>query len=240
MRVIAISEFVAQPFANATVIYNGVRDHGFVARPRASAAKTIGIVGRISREKGHLDFVEAARRLAATRPEVRFAIFGAALFADATYERAVRDAAAGLPVEFRGWTDDVAGALHEIDVLAVPSGPAEGATRVIMEAFSAGTPVVAYPSGGIPELVRHGENGLLTASRSSESLCAAVEILLDDPGLMARYSAAGRRDWETHFRIERCQRQLGDFIAAAGATTSEPRSQSEAQASAHGERLGSR
>jgi glycosyltransferase involved in cell wall biosynthesis len=240
MRVIAISQFAGQPFRGAKVIYNGVRDHEFVARPRLGPLRTVGIVGRISREKGHLDFVDAARRLSTAHPALRFAIFGAALFADSAYEREVRAAAAGLPIDFRGWTDDVAGALHETDILAVPSGPAEGATRVIMEAFSAGTPVVAYPSGGIPELVRHGESGLLTATRSGESLAAAIRMLLDDSRLMQRLSIQGRRDWEDRFRLERCQRELGDFIAGACATTSERRFRSGAQGSAHGERLGSR
>jgi glycosyltransferase involved in cell wall biosynthesis len=240
MRVIAISEFVARPFARSNVIYNGVRDHGFFARPLAGGPLTIGILGRISPEKGHLDFVEAARLLTAGRSGIRFAIFGAALFADDAYERQVRAAAAGLPIDFHGWTDDVAAALHEVDVLAVPSGPAEGATRVIMEAFSAGTPVVAYASGGIPELVRHGETGLLTAARTGHSLASALQTLLSDAGLMERLPTQSRREWEQRFRLERCQREVGDFIAEACATTSEHRFRSEPVASAHGERLGSR
>jgi len=240
MRVIAISEFVARPFCGATVVYNGVRDHGFRARPRPGGPRTIGILGRISHEKGHLDFLDAARRLAWSYPGIRFAVFGAALFADDAYERQVRRSAAGLPMDFHGWTDRVSEALHAIDVLAVPSGPAEGATRVIMEAFSAGTPVVAYPSGGIPELVRHGDTGLLTAARTGESLASALQTLLNDPDLMARLSFEGRREWEERFRLERCQRELGDLIAEAGGATSGSRFQSTAQASAHGEGLGSR
>ncbi|HEY4088040.1 MAG TPA: glycosyltransferase family 4 protein [Bryobacteraceae bacterium] len=240
MRVIAISGFVARPFPGATLIYNGVRDHGFRSRPWPGGPRTIGILGRISPEKGHLDFVEAAGRFCRVYPEIRFSVFGAALFADAAYERQVRTRAAGLPIDFHGWTDKVSEALHAVDVLAVPSGPAEGATRVIMEAFSAGTPVVAYPSGGIPELVRHGETGLLTAARTAESLAATLETLLNDPALMQRLSFQGRREWEQRFRLERWRREIGDLIAEAGATTSGRRFPSAAQASAHGERLGSR
>lgn len=240
MRVIAISEFAGRMFPGAAIIYNGVRDHGFRARPWPGGPRTIGILGRISPEKGHLDFVETARRLSRVYPDVRFAVFGAALFAAAAYERRVRTRAAGLPVDFHGWTDKVPEALHAIDVLAVPSGPAEGATRVIMEAFSAGTPVVAYPSGGIPELVRHGETGLLTAGRTAESLTAALQTVLNDRALTERLSFEGRREWEQRFRLERCQRELGDLIEEAGATTSGHRSQPAAQASGHGERLGSR
>jgi glycosyltransferase involved in cell wall biosynthesis len=240
MRVVAISEFVARPYPGATLIYNGVRDHRFRPRPWPGAPRTIGILGRISREKGHLDFVEAARHLSRIYPEIRFAVFGAALFAGAAYERKVRASAAGLPIDFHGWIDKVPEALHAIDVLVAPCGPAEGATRVIMEAFSAGTPVVAYPSGGIPELVRHGETGLLTAARTGESLAATLQTLLNDPALMARLSFQGRREWEQRFRLERWQHEIGNLIAEGGATTSGRRFQSAAQASGHGERLGSR
>lgn len=240
MRVIAISGFVARPFPGATLIYNGVRDQGFRPRPWPRGPGTIGIIGRISPEKGHFDFVEAARRVSRIYPQIRFAVFGAALFADAAHEREVRIRSAGLPIDFHGWTDKVPEALHAIDVLAAPCGPAEGATRVIMEAFSAGTPVVAYPSGGIPELVRHGETGLLTAAPTAESLAASLQTLLNDPVLTERLSFQGRREWEQRFRLERWQREIGDLIAEAAATTSGSRCQSTAQASVHGERLGSR
>lgn len=217
MRVLAISRFVARPFASLAdssalrIVYNGVRDHGFVARPRLQPL-CIGILGRISHEKGHLDFVRAAKVLAVGRPGLRFAVFGAALFSGDSYERDVRAAARGTPVGFRGWTDDVPAALHEMDVLAVPSGPAEGATRVIMEAFSAGTPVVAYPSGGIPELVSHGETGLLTSANTCEALAETLNRLLNNRALMERLSVHGRREWEARFRLRECQRQICDFI----------------------------
>lgn len=222
VRVVAISRFVARPFdgaagARTRIIYNGVRDHGFLPCPRAKP-QCIGIVGRVSPEKGHADFVSTARIMAATRPGLRFVVFGAAQFSDSAFEREVR-AAAGACVEFRGWADDVSPALHEIDVLAVPSGPGEGATRVIMEAFSAGTPVVAYPSGGIPELVRHGDTGFLTCARGERHLAGGLGELLDDPALMQRLSLNGRREWDTRFRLDRFQSEIRDFIAGAQTTS---------------------
>lgn len=220
ITVVAISEFAAQPFAKPDnsrlrIIYNGVRDHGFLERPR-TAPRCIGIIGRISHEKGQLDFVRAAEMVTRARPNLRFVIFGAALFADGIYEREARTAAHGLPVEFRGWTSDVSGALHEIDILAVPSGPAEGATRVIMEAFSAGTPIVAYPSGGIPELIRHRETGLLTREQRAEDLALSLSELLNDPQLMRRISMQGRLEWESRFQLGRWQREICDLIRTIG------------------------
>lgn len=107
VRVITISRFVAQPFSQVAadgrlrVVYNGVRDHGFVRRPRSVPAR-IGILGRISRQKGHLDFVRAAALMADARLDLRFVVFGQAMFGDSPCERDVRAAAEGAPVEFRG------------------------------------------------------------------------------------------------------------------------------------------
>jgi glycosyltransferase involved in cell wall biosynthesis len=207
--VIACSRFVRASTGKngCATVYNGVGDQGYLARPVGRPVRRVGIIGRIAPEKGHSDFVRAAKAV-----DVRFTIFGAGLFSDPAYENAVRSAAAGTSVEFRGWTDNVPQALHEIDILAVPSAGVDATPRVILEAFSAGTPVVAYPSGGIPELIRDGETGLLTARPDQLSLIDAIRHLLANPELMAKFSANGRREWETRFRVERFQRDICDLL----------------------------
>jgi glycosyltransferase involved in cell wall biosynthesis len=213
---IAVSESVAGGLGSAVrVIYNGVADQGYL--PRQSSfwindsrrPARIGIIGRIAPEKGHLDFVRAARLM----PDARFIVFGAALFSDPAYEAKVRAAASGLPVEFRGWTNDVGAALREIDIVAVPSAAVEATPRIVMEAFSAGTPVVAYPSGGIPEMVRHRDTGLLTADASGEALAQALRSMAGSSELLSRCSAHGRREWEKRFRLQRFQADIADLIA---------------------------
>ena len=220
--VIAASKFVAAAWPEARVIYNGVPDLSMGPRSFGNRQPRIGILGRISPEKGHLDFVRAARRVPAS-----FHVYGASLFSDPAYDLAVRAEARDAPVEFCGWTNDIGGALQKIDVLAVPSGPAEAATRVIMEAFSAGTPVVAYRAGGIPELVEHSRTGILTESPDAEALARALSLLIADPAEMARLSMAGRREWESRFRLEAFQQNVCDFIESVAArATSASRSRS--------------
>lgn len=209
-NVIAASKFVAVAWPEASVIYNGVPDLSLGPRSFGNRPARIGILGRISPEKGHLDFVRAARQVTAT-----FHVYGAPLFSDPGYDLALRAEAKDAPVEFCGWTNDIAAALHKIDVLAVPSGPAEAATRVIMEAFSAGTPVVAYRSGGIPELVEDSRTGILTESPDAEALARAIRLLIADAAKMERLSLAGRREWESRFRLETFQQNACDFIASA-------------------------
>lgn len=212
-NVIAVSHFAAQAFTKRTaVLYNGVEDHGYSPRPQQGGQAKIGMIGRISPEKGHLDFIRASAML--RHRDARFIVYGAALFSDPAYEHAVRSLANGAPVEFRGWTSGVAAALHEIDVLAVPSASVEACPRVVLEALSAGTPVVAYPSGGIPEIITQNETGLLTKTSTPEALAASIETLLDNPGLMERCSRQGRYDWENRFSSARFRNTIGDLIAS--------------------------
>ncbi len=151
---IACSKFAARPVQNAIgghpvrVVYNGVADCGFRPRaPQRGRALRVGLVGRIAPEKGHLDFIRAAQLLQGAG--LQFSIAGAALFSELRYERAVRELGVFAGIEFRGWTDDVAGVLHDLDILVVPSAAHEASTRVVMEAMSAGACVVAVSLGGL-------------------------------------------------------------------------------------------
>ncbi|MDE3195419.1 MAG: glycosyltransferase family 4 protein [Acidobacteriota bacterium] len=216
--VLAASRFAARPFAGrAITVYNGVPDCGWVPRRRPAGTAKIGIIGRIAPEKGHLDFLEAAGRL--SHRDVTFHVFGAAQFSDPAYERRLREKARGARlesprVEFHGWTSDVATALHGLDILAVPSAPFEACPRIVIEALSAGTPVAAYPSGGIPEILTDRVTGLIAADRTSGDLARSIEQFLDCPGLMEQCSHQGRRAWEMRFGLERFRKEAGDSIAS--------------------------
>jgi glycosyltransferase involved in cell wall biosynthesis len=217
-QVIAASRYVARSYAQVLgekrvqVIYNGTADFRGGARRFPERPVRVGIIGRIAPEKGQIHFVRAAKELAESGVSAEFFVYGERLFSDASYEAGVRAAAHNTPVTFRGWTNDVGAALHELDILAVPSGPDEAATRVIMEAFSAGTPVVAFRSGGIPELVHHGRTGLFTWSGDFQSLARSIKALMDDRVLMKRLSEAGRREWRRRYRVESFRTAVCDLL----------------------------
>jgi glycosyltransferase involved in cell wall biosynthesis len=229
-RVIAVCRYVAEPwvqFAGAervTVIYNGVEGPRELAPRGREGSPKIGSLGRIAPEKGQLDFVSAARRIDREWPGCRFVIYGAALIAEPVYEHEVRDAARGLPVEFAGWHGDVQAVLADMDVLLVPSGAHEATTRVIPEAFAAGTPVIAFPSGGIPEVIEHGRTGFL-ASDAAQMARLALDLLRD----RSRWSAiaeAARESWNSRFTLERWRNEVLDHIStpnmAAASRTNMP------------------
>ena len=217
-RVIGVCRFAAKPWLrfvaheNITVIYNGVAGPEKIApRPRATAPR-VGCIGRIAPEKGQLEFVKAAGFIHRVWPESRFFIYGSAVIADPGYERRVRAEAKELPIEFAGWTGDVQSALAGIDLLLVPSDPYEATTRVILEAFAAGTPVIAFPSGGIPEVIEDGRTGFL--ARGVEAMAeSAIRLLRDDERRMA-IAAAGRESWEERFTLDAWRRAVLDYVAA--------------------------
>jgi glycosyltransferase involved in cell wall biosynthesis len=219
-RVIAACEFVAAPWRAFTrsvdVIYNGVV--GPPAPVWQGGTLRAGCIGRIAPEKGQLDFVRAARSIHCRLPGARFVIHGAALFGDLAavrYEAQVRAASAGLPIEFAGWTADVYRALAGIDLLLAPSAAHEATPRVILEAYAAGVPVIAYRAGGIPEVVEHGRTGFLVDS-AEEMAHLAVELLQSDR--LAAISREARRVWEQRFTQERYQRAVLDALCTTKST----------------------
>src|SRR6185436_4769803 len=114
----------------------------------------------------------------------RFILCGAPLFSNPRYLELVHEAAAGLPIEFLGWRENVNEVLSELDLLVVPSAPIEGTTRVILEAYAAGVPVVASSSGGIPEIVRDGETGFLAPPGDPVRLAARIRKALANPSAL--------------------------------------------------------
>jgi len=225
--VVACSDSVAEPLRSHSdhvqVIPNGVRDFGYRQRTFGRDGYwRIGMLGRVAPEKGQAEFVRAAALLRSDLPRAEFVICGAPLFgASESYSDAVRAAARGLPIEFVGWQADVSGVLHKLDLLVVPSKE-EGMGRVVLEAFSAGVPVIAYPTGGIPEVVADGETGFLTRATSVEALAARIcEVVKGDYGELKTVALNARRAWQRSYTIavyqERITRWMESLVSAAPA-----------------------
>ncbi len=149
-------------------------------------------VGRLLRDKGLLEYVEAARRLRESWPRAEFAILG---FAGSDNRSAVpiadverwRDE--GL-VTYLGETEDVRRFLEASDCVVLPSYR-EGLPRTLLEAAAMARPMIATDVPGCREVVADGENGFLCEARSAGSLASAMERMLRlKPGERA---AMGRR-----------------------------------------------
>jgi glycosyltransferase involved in cell wall biosynthesis len=79
------------------------------------------------------------------------------------------------------------------DVLVLPSMFQETFGLVVLEAFSAGLPVIAFRSGGVPELIEHGRNGILVGQGEEEALLSSMREVMRDPDLRERLGAEGKK-----------------------------------------------
>jgi glycosyltransferase involved in cell wall biosynthesis len=161
----------------------------------APQSPLFGVVGMLRSEKGQRNFVNAAARVLKSIPKARFVIVGGG---QGSYMDSVnakirqKFSMAPSPVVVTGYREDISHVMAALDVLVVPS-LCEAQTIVIPQAFAAGKPVIASRVGGIPELVRHEESGLLVQPGDDQELTAAMLRLLGDPILRTDLASAGFR-----------------------------------------------
>ena len=170
----------------------------------AAGDKIVGMVARVAPAKDFETLAKAAARVVAADPGVRFMVIG-----DHTREAANRAhyekvrgtlEALGLTRSFifTGFREDVGRLVGAFDVFVL-STHGEGLPLVILEAMARGVPVVATEVGGIPEVVRHGETGLLHAHADDAGLAAHVASLLSDEARALALGEAGRLLVENEF-----------------------------------------
>lgn len=180
-RIVVMSEQQAELFPRhrdkVRVIFNSVLpipegrgpdlDLGALARP------TLGVVGRMSPEKGVDVFIEAAARLRS-----RGVTFGAALAGDGPEREALeaRVRSAGLQdrIRFLGPVSRMREFYEAIDLLVIPSR-SEGLPNVLLEALDAGLPVISTRVGSVPEVLEGSNAGILVETGSPDALADAIE-----------------------------------------------------------------
>ncbi|MGE5645913.1 MAG: glycosyltransferase family 4 protein [Acidobacteriota bacterium] len=222
-RVIACCRFAGEPLGGYVpaerfgIIYNGVPRPAWRRRARDPVqAWNIGVIGRVEPEKGQMEFVAAARILSEECGNCRFTVAGAPLFSGPEYFERVKEASRDLPIEFSGWQDDIGATFSRLDLLVVPSSDIDSTPRVVIEAFSGGVPVVAFPAGGIPEILRDGDTGFLAANASPAALAERIRSVLR-MGLRPVREVAGRawEAWRERYTLDRYQEEVGEAIARA-------------------------
>ena len=189
------------------VLYHGLRIPRQPATGRAERAPgplEILTVGRWSEKKGFLDLIEA---LALVRDQgVPFRLQIIAGDGSPAYERRVRETIAARALDDRvrisDWlpSEGVEAAMRASDLFVLPcirpaNGAMDGIPNVLIEALSVGLPVVATRLSGIPELIRHGETGLLVNERDPQGLAetliwCATHMRRHDPACRARAASS--------------------------------------------------
>jgi glycosyltransferase involved in cell wall biosynthesis len=168
------------------------------ARELGLGSPVIGSVAMFRGSKGHPELLRAFAMVRAKRPGASLLLVGDGI-RRAWVEQLARDAKLSDAVVFTGFRPDVPALLGTMDCFALASTRTEGVPQALLQAFAAGAPVVATRIGGIPEVVKDGETGLLVASESVPALATAIERVLDDPEAAARRARAARALVEERF-----------------------------------------
>lgn len=167
-------------------------------RPARTAPPLILSVGRLVEKKGFGDLIEACDRLAASGTPFRCEIYGDGPERQRLQQR-IDELGLSERVTLMGArrVEDILEAYQNADVFAlVPfvteDGDRDGIPNVVIEAMSCGLPVVATAVAGIPEVVQHGTNGLLTPTRDVRLISESIRALLTDPGVRERLGGQAR------------------------------------------------
>ena len=191
--------------------------------PAADGTLRILFVGRLVERKGVTHLVEAVGRLA---PDLRarLSVVGDGPERVSLEAQIARDGL-GDRVTLRGRVSEVElrDAYAAADVLVLPSildarGDTEGLGVVLLEAMSYGVPVIGSDLGGITDIVRSGETGLLVPPADPAALAAALERLARGPALAARLGEAGRKHVAAAFGWPAIMAQWEECYAAAAGT----------------------
>jgi glycosyltransferase involved in cell wall biosynthesis len=197
------------PAEHCVVIENGIDASQFTRQMTTFESKqrfglphgrfVIGTAARLSAEKGIDGLIRATHRLLALGHDVGIAIAG-----DGEEKERLQSLCESLGmsarVRFLGYLSELREYYEGLDLFALNSSR-EGLPNVLLEAMAMEVPVVATRVGGIPQLITNGENGLLVQPGADGELAHALQQLLSDDSLRARFGSAGRRTIETRYNF---------------------------------------
>lgn len=172
-----------------------------IAQPAADKLRVV-FVGQIAEIKGIVPLLDAAISIARQRPDVVFDIVGGSRYSgDLEGTLRAKVGAAGLhgSIHFHGHINEPSAYYAAADLHVAPSICEEAAPNVVLEAKRAGTPSVVFPSGGLPELIRHQVDGFVCREKSVQALTEAILWFLDSPDRLSAASSAALEDHDSRF-----------------------------------------
>lgn len=183
-----------------SVIANAVDDARFANATPADLApfgvppgsRVILSVGRLHRQKGHAMLIEAVEPILKEQDDLHLVIAGEGPLRR-ELERQIADRNLAPRIHLIGRQGDVAGLMRAATLFVLPS-LWEGMPNVVLEAMSAGTPVIATPVEGVEELIANGESGIIVNSVSANDLRTEIARCLSDPDLRARIGESSQQN----------------------------------------------
>lgn len=178
------------------------------------ATKSVGFVGRISKEKGPLDFVKIAARVIESVPECRFAVAGDGPLLK-EMQIMVSDMDMNANFVFLGQLppERTKNLYKRINLILSPSHT-EGLPNTMLEACAMQKPVVATDVGGVASLIENGINGFLFLRGDIEGMAQAVIRILNDDDLAGRLGMAGREKICNVFSFQKRVQRIQEIYMA--------------------------
>jgi glycosyltransferase involved in cell wall biosynthesis len=213
-KVVAVSDVIAMKLHQCgvssqkiMVIDNGIDLQRFSSQKRnhllkeslgiKDGSKVIGTIARLTKEKGHIYLIEAAKNIASVFPGTTFLIVGDGNERD-RLEKRVRQLGLEDRVIFTGQRKDIIDILSILDIFVLPS-ITEGLPIALLEALASRLPAVATTVGAVPKVILDRETGLLIEPGSPESLRRAISELLSNQERARRLGDQAYRKVEKEF-----------------------------------------
>lgn len=166
----------------------------------------VGIIGRITPLKGHLDFIKAMHKATRSIPRMKIWIVGDAPASKEAYKEQLQVLVRRLGLwhctEFLGTQRDIPAIMANLDLLVLATTTQEAFGRVIIEAQAAGVPVVATKVGGVVDIIEDGKTGLLVPPGDTNAMAEAVVKVFKDACLAVRLSQDAYRNVKEKYNLE--------------------------------------
>jgi glycosyltransferase involved in cell wall biosynthesis len=204
------------------VIHNAVEVATFNSRSTSGSIRKelrirnndrlVGIVGNLSPVKGQLELIRAFAKARKRIPNLALLVVGSALFnrGDGYQKQLSAEVRAlGLDhcVRFLGQRNDVLAIMSALDLLVMNSR-SEAFPLVALEGMAAGVPVLATAVGGLPELIKHGQNGWLVPLGDEEKLIDGMVSLLEGRDLTAQLATDARQHVTRTFPVHKFMNRI--------------------------------
>jgi glycosyltransferase involved in cell wall biosynthesis len=190
------------------VIYNGVdlAKFGFIKDYHFNSSQTtLGLIGRLEPQKGHLVALEALERSIVRYPDLKLIIMGDGSLKPIIEQR-IKELDLTDRVIWQATQTDVIPIFRQLDILIVPS-LWEGLGIIVLEAMACGLPVITSEVNGLKELIVDGQNGWLFTPSDSLMLAEKIKSLINNQTDLEIIRQNGRKMVEQKFNIKNISQQ---------------------------------
>ncbi len=198
------------------VIYNGAGPRNILKKRMTVDRNSFGFsradfvvvtVASLVKNKGHIVIIDAIKSVVKNNGNIKLLIIGDGPLKNGL-EKYVIDCQLGSHIRFVGIRKDVFALLYLADLFILSTIEREGLGLSIIEAMSMGLPVIGTSIGGIPELIKNKENGLLVRPGNSHELAVAIQRLVSDKDQRKKMVKQGKKMYEQKFTAVKMVKQI--------------------------------